>query len=54
MMMNWTDEAVRAEAAYRRQALHRMVSHRQVTAGRRRGRWSRLLGRANRSDVHGS
>lgn len=53
-MINWTDEAVRAEADYRRQALHRMASHRRVTANRGQSRWARLLGRAHRPDVNGS
>ncbi len=43
IMMNWTNEAVQAEAAYRREALHRMVSHKQVTAVKRAGGWYRWL-----------
>lgn len=53
-MINWTDEAVRAEADYRRQALHRMVSHRRAMAGRRQGRWSRWLTRGHRPGADGS
>jgi hypothetical protein len=43
IMMNWTTEAVRAEADYRRQALHRMASHKDVTAAKRAGGWHRWL-----------
>lgn len=44
-MMNWTDEAVRAEANYRREALHRMVSRRRDTKSRGTGVFSRVLAR---------
>lgn len=52
-MMNWTDEAVRAEADYRRQALHRMAGHRRVAGDRRQGMW-RWLGRGHRAGPDGS
>lgn len=41
--MNWTNEAVQAEANYRREMLHRMASHKQVPAGKRVGGWHRWL-----------
>jgi hypothetical protein len=46
-MMNWTDEALRAEAEYRRERLHRMASHRSASA-RRTGAWHRWLNRGPR------
>lgn len=42
-MINWTDEAVRAEADYRREALHRMVGTRKSTS--RSALWQRLIAR---------
>ncbi|HEX5114964.1 MAG TPA: hypothetical protein VFW65_07180 [Pseudonocardiaceae bacterium] len=42
-MNMWTDEAVRAEAAYRREQLHRMASHRVSAAQRRSGGWRKWL-----------
>ena len=42
-MNNWTDEAVRAEAAYRREQLHRLASHRRSAAEHRTGAWRRWL-----------
>lgn len=47
-MMNWTDEAVRAEADYRRHQLHRMVSQRRTTARKGTGIWHRWLPRGQR------
>jgi hypothetical protein len=47
VMMNWTDEALRAEAEYRRERLHRMASHRS-TSTRRTGAWHRWLNRGPR------
>lgn len=45
-MINWTDEAMRAEADYRRQALHRMVAQRSAGSRLRGdGVWQRLLSR---------
>jgi hypothetical protein len=41
MMMNWTDEVVRAEADYRRQQLHKLASGRRSTSERRSGAWNR-------------
>jgi hypothetical protein len=49
VMTNWTDEALRAEADYRRERLHRMATHHRVTgAARRSGGWHRLLHRGLR------
>ena len=47
-MINWTDEAVRAEADYRRRQLHRMVSERHTTTRRGSGVWHRWLPRRQR------
>lgn len=44
-MNNWTNEAMRAEANYRREALHRLVSPRLDRGSRRGAVWQRLLGR---------
>lgn len=42
-MINWTDEAVRAEADYRRDQLRRMVSRRRATDTRTEGARHRWL-----------
>jgi hypothetical protein len=47
-MINWTDEAMRAEADYRRQSLHRMVAQRRSTDSRRSGAWHRWMPRGRR------
>jgi hypothetical protein len=47
-MINWTDEALRAEADYRRQQLHRMAAHHRPTSDRRPGAWHRWLHRGLR------
>jgi len=47
-MINWTDEAVRAEADYRRAQLHKMTSQRHTTERRRSGAWHRWLPRGQR------
>jgi hypothetical protein len=48
VMMNWTDEALRAEAEYRRERLHRMATHHRPTGERRPGAWHRWLNRGLR------
>lgn len=42
-MNMWTQEAVQAEADYRREQLHRMTSQRRLAAGRRTGGWRRWM-----------
>lgn len=49
MMINWTDQSMKAENEYRRQQLHRLASHRAVPAARRSGGgWGRLVPRGLR------
>lgn len=52
VMTNWTDEAMKAEAAYRREQLHRMVGTRRAagfgTSTKRDGVLHRLLPRRHR------
>lgn len=48
MMINWTDQSMKAENEYRRQQLHRLASHRELPTGRRSGAWNRWLPRGLR------
>lgn len=47
-MINWTDEAMKAEADYRRRQLHRMVAPRRSVGTRHEGVLHRLLPRRSR------
>jgi hypothetical protein len=47
-MINWTDEAMKAEADYRRQQLHRMVATRKGAGTKRDGVPHRWLPRRHR------
>lgn len=47
-MINWTDEAIKAEADYRRRQLHRMVAPRRSVGAKRDGVLHRLLPRRPR------
>jgi hypothetical protein len=48
VMMNWTEEAVRVESEYRRQALRRMAAQRHSGDRHRTGGWHRWLPRGLR------
>lgn len=48
VMINWTDEAMKAEADYRRRQLHRMVAPRRSVGTRHEGVLHRLLPRRSR------
>lgn len=48
VMNMWTQDAVRAEAAYRREHLHNLVSQRRSAAEHRTGAWRRWLPRGRR------
>lgn len=48
VMMNWTEESVRAEAEYRRQQLHKLAGRRRSVEGRRSGAWNRWMPRGTR------
>jgi hypothetical protein len=47
-MTNWTDEALRAEASYRRERLQRMAAHHRAAGDKRSGAWHRWLHRGLR------
>lgn len=47
-MINWTEEAVRAEADYRRQQLHKLAGRRRTSGSRHGDGWYRWLPRSRR------